>query len=400
LGRALATRRQRGNPLSVALLLPALALCAQAAVKISPSPRALERRWAGFSRPPLAAPVTAPLALKAGLSLTPVFAPPVTLLDEAAALAGNPVLEQARISGAKGRWSDKGKAVSEKAALILEQLGVKTKPGGHVENFGVVIAPQPGLSAFNDVAYRLARQENAELLYVPEKVGSPRQRGKKPAGLFNASYKRVLISHLDLLSLYPTVLHEARHARFERLLRQGDVRFFHFNITSTSDLPIRPGEKDYGHFLSLEELSTYPKTLRHLVQMRERVGLTARAPAIAKVLGSILETVSHVLSVLEKSGVLELEAFPGKSSDTRLFEAELPGFTIDFPSYTALQARRQLALTRNLLARYVEKVRPQLELYRLAWRRGDLSSAKKAAGAMIEAARAADEAFIAARNRR
>jgi len=120
------------------------------------------------------------------------------------------------------------------------------------------------------------------------------------------------------------LLHEARHAYYGALLAKGEVRLFHSAVLARPGRKVSPYANAYANYISLEELSTFPKTLKHLLSaLRDaEPGVAARLKDVAasriyqyaEFLGTTLHLVGQI-EALDGRGNLKLRRLDPAEAD-------------------------------------------------------------------------------------
>lgn len=82
--------------------------------------------------------------------------------------------------------------------------------------------------------------------------------------------KAIFLPSLELADSYEAILHETRHAHFRALLAKGRLSLFHPVLKARPGRTLSPNAFAYYDYMTLEEVSTYPKTLLHLLNAATR----------------------------------------------------------------------------------------------------------------------------------
>jgi hypothetical protein len=266
---------------------------------------------------------------------------------------------------------------------------------------GLRIEPVKGVSALNDLAFELKRSLGADMDYVPE-----RTRGAN--GSFNGRERRLFVGGFDKPDLLISILHELRHAWYSAQLKRGKIRLFHLQLLARRGGRVSPYATGYVRYVSLEELSTFPKTLKHTItellkmEGEPREYLEGQAGARAYQLYELLQTASYAAYQLsgtsrwdlarvkpEEAAAIGLDPVEG----LEYMRAGLPASDayVPFPAGTsrrqaAASLRRQTALVSALSL----KLAPLVEDYLKAARAKDWRAASAAADRMIAGVRDAE----------
>lgn len=168
-------------------------------------------------------------------------------------------------------WKGKGGEVSDAALAVLVERGVKAVrlkfPSGHE---GLQVAAEKGISPVNDLAYELKKSLGTTLDFMPERTAGA-------AAAFSSRENRLLMAGIERPDFFLALLHEARHAWFAALLREGKISLFHTAVVAKFRHSIAPNAQSYTDYMSFEELSNHAKTLKHMVT--ERAKMTGEAAA-------------------------------------------------------------------------------------------------------------------------
>ncbi len=342
--------------------------------------------------------------------------------DGAEASRYRTVLEESRQAG----WESLDGAPGETKALV-ETAGILTAPvsfehGAKVHQ-GLTVLPAQGASRLNTLASEFKARLGVSLDYLPGFIGD--------SAAFLSAQKRILLPHFGRVDFYPALLHEARHAHYSRALARGESRLFHFSALAWPgwSLDSDSSAGSYSKYLSFEELSTFPKTLRHMLSAAEQ----ADSPEAGRILlemavnrgrhyEAILRTADGILSAARarsSAGSLDASVLTEKEASDLGFD-KIPG-----GRWLKLRIARGTAFLpiatqdrRNALARYfsddidrlawkavdlkmarlselVRRCAPLAEAYTAALAADDLVAAKKAANALTALTARADAAWLA-----
>ncbi|MBI4346871.1 MAG: hypothetical protein HY553_08445 [Elusimicrobia bacterium] len=214
------------------------------------------------------------------------------------------------------------------AAELAGSGGIAVEPVGVLwrgeEQPGLRVTPLPQGSRLNVLAHRLLTKLGAALDYVPGRTGGA-------TGAFNGVESRLLAPGFLHEESYPGLLHEIRHAFFSLRLKRGDMRLFHLSAVSRAGAPLAPGADSYAQYVSFEELSTFPKTLRHmlsLIRSAPDAGTLALRKELlrarARQYASILKTADHLMRrvrSLDAAGRLRADALAPEDGMNRSLES-------------------------------------------------------------------------------
>ncbi|MBI5595082.1 MAG: hypothetical protein HY928_03230 [Elusimicrobia bacterium] len=183
---------------------------------------------------------------------------------EAAAFA------DARLDAAFSLTPEKARALVAAARALAESAGIAVEEADHPASGGkthraLVVVPAKDGTPLNRMAWELRRGHGVAMAYVPE-----RTRGA--AAAFNGADKTLFLPPFDQEESFEAILHESRHAHFLTRLSRGDLSVFHPALVAYQGFDIARGASSYTNYMSFEELSTFPKTLRHLAGALKRGG--------------------------------------------------------------------------------------------------------------------------------
>lgn len=334
---------------------------------------------------------------------------------------------RAALDRAEGHWKEHGDAAIDAGLALLAEKGVKAERKTvimHGEPYhGLTIVPEPGLSPLNDLAYELKKSLGASVDHAP-------QRTEGGSALFNAKANSVLTPDLDRPDFFLGTLHEARHAWYSAAIRRGEIKLFHLQIVAHRGRKVAPDAASYQGYLSFEELSTFPKTLKHLVTERakaasaeDREFLESRARNLAYTYADILRTAEYV------SRQIRLKAKKGDLEPARMPDSELEGTALlrgpDLDFYmlplwqgnvylqvprrdtkmlfggtrrksSVKEARTQLLRRAELIDALVGTLAQPIADYYAAAKAGEWTAASARADAMVAAVRDAETAWAQA----
>lgn len=362
------------------------------AATLAPTTKVAPVRWSP-------APIVSDISAR-GLSLTPALAPAASLtlapsapsaaLDKTlaapqAAAWKAPVAEAVPLHDAieqanETNWTDE-KPVIAAAASVLKDNGIESdevavnSAAGLFD--GLRIRPDMEGPRLNKMAYHMQNKLGTTLDYVPKRTA---KAGGTAA--HNEHENRILLPRFDSPEFYPAVLHEMRHAWFSSLKKKGDLRLYHLQAVALNGGSIVPGAMYYTHYMSWEELSNYPKTLRHLTSAR------LRGPALDRY-WQLLDIFRSAATLSEQ--ILKYRPTVRKTADG--MRADVGRVTFFIPE--GKDPKRELELRAKLTLKLVDESVPWLTKYREAVGREDWEAASAAAGKLVALAAEADKAWVA-----
>ncbi|HEX4048096.1 MAG TPA: hypothetical protein VH309_09700, partial [Elusimicrobiota bacterium] len=381
------------------------------------SPEAAEGAWSdagrlfdnllGETRPAAAGAPAAPAVAAAPLS---AWSARTARSPQAAAYA------RAVRAASDAGWTGRGGPVLDAAEALLAASGVEFSR----EESSLRIAPERGRSPLNDFAYDVSRALGASVAYVPE-------RTRDAAAAFNGRQRLLMVANFDRPDFFLAAVHEARHARYSALLRRGDIRLFHLQAVARPGRSVAPNAEVYSRYLSLEELSTFPKTLKHMITEQEKLqggaaGYLAERTAVrARQFLDIMRSAAYLADQIEsldrRGGLRPRRLKPAEAAALDLepaqgidyFALELPQATLYVPVLrretrrfgfkvarsSGVEARAALRLRAKLIGDLALASVPSAKAYLAADRDGDRAAAGRAADRLIAAARAAESAWPA-----
>lgn len=194
--------------------------------------------------------------------VTPFGAAPQTYYRSALAASQN-VIEGKN----ERQLVDSVAALAENAGIEIKRKKFRT---GDRKYDGFLVVPNAQGSRLNKMAHRVQQRLNTSMVYIPG-------RSRGVSAMFVASEKRLYLPSFDNSMSYSVILHEIRHAFYTMLLKKGETRLFHLLVLSGVRHRVAPNAHYYPKMLSLEELTTHPKTLRHLImRLRKQTDSQAR----------------------------------------------------------------------------------------------------------------------------
>ena len=295
-------------------------------------------------------------------------------------------------------WSGRAGPVLDAAETLLTAQGVKFERAPD----SLRIAAERGVSPLNDLAFDVRRTLGADVAYVPE-------RTRDAAAAFNGKQKLLMVANFDRPDFFIAAIHEARHAWYSALLRRGDIRLFHLQAVARPGRSVAPGAEVYARYLSLEEVSNFPKTLKHMLTEQSKLKgdaakyLADRTTTRARQFVDILRSSAYIAAQIEgldRKGLLK----PRRMTPAEVAATDLePSEAVD---YFALELSNQTlyvpVLKRETRRFGLKVVRGSVDEARAALRRrakllgGLVESAAPAAGGYLAAARAGDLAAAGA----
>lgn len=229
----------------------------------------------------------------------------------------------------------------------LKRLGVGYKDTG---GFGVTIDPAPGKAALNQHAARLKTQLGVTLVF------DAAERFKKDD--FSLAYyrpgQRLIQSDVDSIvqgDASDTLVHEIHHAFMDRDRNRGHHTFLNLSLKAEGKESSLPGSEKYFYsdYLSVEELATWSRQLRHIAEPHLKVErgdgslvwtATARDSILRQLGGltTILGTLRHNTDAL----VGKLEAIASGQDTTTPVEHKGDAMTVTLDGYSlTLKGRKR-----------------------------------------------------------
>ncbi|TBR16828.1 hypothetical protein EPO15_18315, partial [bacterium] len=205
----------------------------------------------------------------------------------------------ARLSAAFSLSPEKARAIVSAARALAESAGIAVAEAdvpavGEKTHRALVVVPVKAGTALNRMAWELERGHGVKMAYVPE-----RTRGAVAA--FSGADRTLFLPPFDQEESFEAILHESRHAHFLTRLLRGDLSVFHPALVAYEGFDVARGASSYTNYLSLEELSTFPKTLRHLAGALKRGGSPKKLALLrshAEHYADILRTARYNLRLL------------------------------------------------------------------------------------------------------
>lgn len=308
------------------------------------------------------------------------------------------------------------------AEAVFKGMGVLTERIQSKDEPGLRIAAKRGVSELNDLAADVLASMGTRLEYLPAVTSGS-------TALYMLRTNRVALAPLDSPDFYLALLHELRHAWYASLLDKGDVRLFHFHMYARPGMRIAPKARWYSEYMTFEELSTYPKTLKHMTaelkraspetreafrkSAKNRVRQYAELLQSAEYLGWMLKRLEKRMpDLLERMDAADYKKVQiRRSPDVDWFELPLPQGSFFAPApkrekrnVIGWKTRRgafdeaaaRIALAGRLIAEMSEDVAPWVVAFDEAVDDGDWAKADALAGKMVARAAAAEKAWAAA----
>ena len=232
---------------------------------------------------------------------------------------------QARLDAAFSLTPEKAQALVTTARALAESAGIAVSVEDMPASAGkthkaLVVTPLKQGTALNRMAWELKNGHGVTMAYVPE-----RTRGAVAA--FNGAEKTLFLPPFDQEESFEAILHESRHAHFLTRLSRADLSIFHPAVVAYEGFDIARGASSYTNYLSFEELSTFPKTLRHLAGALQRGAGTKKLSLLrshAEHYADILRSARYNLRLLR----------------SRLDKGELRASPLEGPSWPAFPGGR------------------------------------------------------------
>jgi len=190
--------------------------------------------------------------------------------------------------------SDFAEASTEAAEQLLKKRGIQTAPYESTSGKGVQILPGENspLAAFAKI---MEERYQVKVVYVSGKL-------YRRSATYGTEAKAIFLPHeaVEKNEISEHVLHEALHALFHHRERNGQDSLFLGDFwpkDSKSEGPMW-GNGEYPRYMSLEELATYPDTIRRYGD-RLRAQLTSGTAKSSEVLQSIETIKNHALQSRE-----------------------------------------------------------------------------------------------------
>lgn len=255
-----------------------------------------------------------------------------------------------------------GRATDEQSVKVLLDSARELAAGAGIEvmdvlrpspageaHAGLRVVPRRDGSLLNRFAYDLDRRYKASLEYVPQRlIGA--------VAAYNSQSRVLFLPDFGRRDAFEAILHETAHAEFTERLANGDVSVFHTQLVAWEGRAIAPGASSYVSHMSLEEVFTHGKEVKHQLAALRREGdasLKALLPTLtflyqyADVLRSARLNLALARSYVKNGHATvvlapeEGEPFPGG----HWYRVSLPYGRFFFP------ARDEAAPKRNLLKR-------------------------------------------------
>lgn len=264
------------------------------------------------------------------------------------------------------------KTLVDSAFDLAKSAGIGVEPvmrdaprgGAHA---GLRVLPLKGATPLNRLAYDLDRRYGAKIEYVPERIAGG-------VAAYNSWSKVLFLPDFGRPDAFEAVLHETAHAEFTHRLSQGDVSPFHGQLVAYDGRAVAPGASVYVEHMSLEEIFTHGKEIKHRLAAARRDGSASVASLLptytfiyqyADVLRSARLNLSQARALVKKGSASvrlaenEPEPFPGG----RWYVVALPYGRFYFPAKLEVEPKRGF-LKRTFLP--APETAPERALYRRA----------------------------------
>jgi hypothetical protein len=358
-------------------------------------------------------PSAAPAARSGGAAPLSAWSARAARSPEAAAFA------RAVGKASDAGWRGQGAPAVDAAEIFLSARGVKVE---RIPN-GLRVVARRGISPLNDLADDVNRRLGATVAYMPE-------RTRDASAAYNGRERLLMAAGFERPDFFLAVLHETRHAWYSELLRRGDIRLFHLQAVARPGRSVAPNAEVYASYLSLEELSTFPKTLKQMISEQAKLEgeaaryLADRTAVRGRQYVDILRSAAHLgdqIEALDKAKRLNPRRLTPEEADAAglepaegldYFALELPQATLYVPVRQRLtrrfgrkdvmrgspdEARASLRERARLIRELVTAAAPSAGAYLEAARAGDWAAAGAAADRLIAATRRAENAWPAAK---
>jgi hypothetical protein len=136
---------------------------------------------------------------------------------------------------------------------------------GGAANQGLRVLPLHDGSLLNRLAFDLDRRYGAVVEYVPERIAGG-------VAAYNSGAKVLFLPHFGRADSFEAVLHESAHAQFTARLERGDISPFHGQLIAYEGRAIAPGAASYVEHMSLEEIFTHGKQIKHQLAATRQAG--------------------------------------------------------------------------------------------------------------------------------
>jgi hypothetical protein len=268
----------------------------------------------------------------------------------------------------------------EAAAALLAEMGENTERLTVTSSWGEVfdglkIKADKGGGSFNKMSYRVKKILDADI------VLQPRRAQMMGGASFNSAQRLISTPGLESEEFYPGLLHEARHAWYSKEERAGRIRLFHGRAVARQGRILAPGALSYRDHLSFEELSTFPKTLRHIASLKNK--------------RLALKRYWYMLDIMRTSAILIEEAQQrlgqtqnvGDGLALGLYDAEI------YVPHTSRPEEDMAKRWELLYGMIVDSIEP-LKAYMLAVEVEDWKQASAMAGKMVARVRQAEDDWL------
>lgn len=310
----------------------------------------------------------------------------------------------------RGRWGKaETEAVVREAELVFARSGTLVERIEADERPALRVVAKKGVSELNDLAFEAGKAFGVTLDYVPSRTHGA------SAGYRDVE-RRVMLSGPHNADFRVALLHELRHAWYSSLVRRGIIRLFHFQMVARPGLAVSRAAESYAGYVSLEELSNYPKTLKHMIveilaaSPERRAELEPLAVTRAYQLFELLRTAAEIFETAgridERAGLDPYRLAPRDYEGTALkrvesldlFRQDMPRGWLFYPSPkrprrvlgfsaapagSAGEAEERLRLAAKIMTPLLLELAPRAAAYRDAAKAEDWNAAGAAADKMI-----------------
>jgi len=149
---------------------------------------------------------------------------------------------------------DSARELAGSAGIEVEPV-IRPSPSGEA-HAGLRVLPRRDGSLLNRLAFNLDRRYQASLEYVPERlIGA--------VAAYNSHAKVMFLPDFGRRDAFEAILHESAHAQFTERLARGALSPFHGQLVAYDGRAIAPGASSYVTHMSLEEIATHGKEVKH-----------------------------------------------------------------------------------------------------------------------------------------
>ncbi|MDE2143354.1 MAG: hypothetical protein KGJ84_13175 [Elusimicrobia bacterium] len=158
--------------------------------------------------------------------------------------------------------------LARSAGIEVEHITRASPRGGSDE--GLRVLPRRDGSLLNRLAYDLERRYGAAVEYVPARIAGG-------VAAYNSGAKVLFLPDFGRANAFEAILHETAHAQFTDRLARGALSPFHGLLLAYEGRAIAPGASSYVEHMSLEEISTHGKELKHQLAAARAAGTATTA---------------------------------------------------------------------------------------------------------------------------